>query len=105
MTGIYNHRCSVMRVTEVTNEWGETQTKWETIHPVVPCHLSVKTLRPSETSPITSSRNDYKLFMPIQYQMQQSDRIIIGDRIFTANNPTVYKLLQKQEIMLSEVSE
>ncbi|MGL5049778.1 MAG: hypothetical protein ACRC6E_03990 [Fusobacteriaceae bacterium] len=101
----YIHKCDILRVEEATNEWGETSSNWKTIYSDVPCHFSQKSLRPSETTPLTSSRNDYKIFLHSSYNIIQSDKIIINDRTFVANEPMKYRLLSKQEIMITGISE
>lgn len=109
MSGIYHHTCTVERVVETENEWGEITQGWKEVYSDVKCHLSAKILRPSDTNAVTSSRNDYKLFLPLNYTIYQGDKItalVEGFKhSFLANEPARYKLLKKQEIVLSEVSE
>lgn len=105
MSGLYNQSCRVLRSVETKDEWGEITSSWEEIYNEVPCHLSQKTLRPSDVSPVSSSRQDFKLFLSQDYAVLQGDKIEIAGRTFVTSEPMRYQRLKKQEILLSGVAE
>lgn len=104
-------RCTVYRVAKSKGKRGGTFEDWQKVFENIPCRLSQKWLRSSTDGDIVGSSQEYKLFVGLNVDILQNDKLEVTRKadgavyVFKASKPFAYSLLPHKEIVLSEFSD
>lgn len=111
LSDLHVDECTVYRAVSQENEYGALEEKYEKLYENIPCRLSQKVLRSVVVGDNNSSIQEYKLFIGLEADIRQNDKLIItryadsSRYTFKASKPMSYTVIKHKEIVLTEISE